>query len=108
MAVRTLRLSETCVANTEVAWAPSETTGFHNGQREPHVVLSHAAVLDCGGSCQENMQLTIPPLGTVAGRSLNQLAQQKKTCLFGVADEKLTAFWNWKRRFPWQQLLKTR
>jgi hypothetical protein len=54
------------------------------------------------------MQLTIPPLGTVAGRSLNQLAQQKKTCLFGVADEKLTAFWNWKRRFPWQQLLKTR
>ena len=33
MADRALWLSEICAANTEVVWASSGTTGFHNRQR---------------------------------------------------------------------------
>src|SRR4030095_4938571 len=39
----------TSAANTKVAGASLATERFNNGQREPHVVLSHAAVPDCVG-----------------------------------------------------------
>jgi hypothetical protein len=64
MAEGTLGLSGICAANTEVAWASSDTTGFNNGPRNENRTWSYPTLrFFIVAELLENKHLAIPFLG---------------------------------------------